>query len=231
MTGKNIYFNKALQDTADFLAKIVFPKDVTPLVIRDMYGRIRIALEHGDKTRHHAIAKRLTGNIARLAAFAGDKEKAVLFPDDFFDPDSVFRNPDILDFYLPGLDSPLRLLDRQIVGQDWLRPSQSQSKIPRLVFFGIKGGVGRSTALAMLAYDLARVGKRVLLIDFDLESPGLSGLLLPPDRLADFGMVDWFIEDAVGQGDAVLDFTEACVKCPSKVYTHQKEKKKRIHPL
>ncbi|MBI5592256.1 MAG: AAA family ATPase [Deltaproteobacteria bacterium] len=77
--------------------------------------------------------------------------------------------------------------------------------MPRIVFFGLKGGVGRSTAMAMLAYDLARTGKRVLLIDFDLESPGLSGLLLPPDRFADFGMVDWFIEDAVGQGDAVFD--------------------------
>jgi len=56
-----------------------------------------------------------------------------------------------------------------------------------------------------LAYKLARSGKRVLLIDFDLESPGLSSLLLPPDRLADFGLVDWFIEDGVGQGDAVLE--------------------------
>jgi len=30
-------------------------------------------------------------------------------------------------------------------------------------------------------------------------------LLLPPDRLADFGLVDWFIEDAVGQGDIVRE--------------------------
>jgi hypothetical protein len=72
-----------------------------------------------------------------------------------------------------------------------------------LVFFGLKGGVGRSTALAMLAYQLARAGKQVLLIDLDLESPGLSGLLLPPERLADFGVVDWLVEDAVGQGDEV----------------------------
>lgn len=195
----------ALQATAGFLAREKFPTHVVPLVIRDMYGRIRIALEHGDKTRHQAIAERLAVNIANLGAFAGDEKKAVLFPDDFLDADNIFQHPDILDFYLPDSDTPLRLLDRQIVGQDWLRPIQAQPHIPRLVFFGVKGGVGRSTALAMLAHDLARVGKRVLLIDFDLESPGLSGLLLPPDRLADFGMVDWFIEDAVGQGDVVLD--------------------------
>ncbi len=56
---------------------------------------------------------------------------------------------------------------------------------PRLVFHGIKGGVGRSTAIAMLAYHLAKKGKNVLLIDFDLESPGLSGLMLPPDLMVE----------------------------------------------
>lgn len=206
MTNKTIYFNMALQATVDFLAKETFPKGVEPLVIRDIKGRIRIGLEHGDKEKNKELATRLANSITNLAAFTGDTGKAVLFPDDFFDPDSVFKNPDILDFYYPGTDTPLRLLDRQVVGQDWLRPTTKlHSKIPRLVFFGLKGGVGRSTALAILAYDLARAGKRVLLIDFDLESPGLSALLMPPDRLADFGVVDWFVEDAVGQSNMVID--------------------------
>ncbi len=205
MTKKAVHFNMALQATADFLAQETFPKGVVPLVIRDIQGRIRIALKHGNKKKHQELTARLAGNIAKLAAFAGDAEKSVLFPDDFFDPDSVFKNPDILDFYFQGADTPLRLLDRQVVGQDWLRPTKSQTTLPRLVFFGLKGGVGRSTALTMLAYALAQAGKRVLLVDFDLESPGLSGLLLPPDRLADFGVVDWFVEDAVGQGERVID--------------------------
>jgi len=205
MTKKAVHFNMALRATADLLAKEPFPKGIVPLVIRDMLGRIRIGLEHGSKEKHQVLSTRLSESIKKLAAFAGDTEKAVLFPDDFFDPDSVFKNPDILDFYFPGSDTSFRLLDRQIIGQDWLRPQGTVSLVPRLVFFGLKGGVGRSTALTMLAYDLARAGKRVLLIDFDLESPGLSGLLLPPDRLVDFGVVDWFIEDAVGQDQMVLD--------------------------
>jgi len=47
-------------------------------------------------------------------------------------------------------------------------------------------------------------GKKVLLIDFDLESPGLSGLVLPANKGADFGVVDWLLEDAVGQGADIL---------------------------
>jgi len=204
MTKKTIHFNRALQATVEYLARETFPNDVKPLVIRDIQGRIRIGLEDGNREKHQELAARLETHITTLAAFAGDTGKAVLFPDDFFDPESVFKNPDILDLYYPGTDSPLRLLDRQVVGQDWLRPTTFQTKIPRLVFFGLKGGVGRSTALTILAYDLARAGKRVLLIDFDLESPGLSGLLMPPDRLADFGVVDWFVEDAVGQGELII---------------------------
>ena len=131
----------------------------------------------------------------------------MLFQDDFFDSDGIFRNPDILQVSLPKLDNPFRLLDRQITGEEWLHvtPERNAGHPPRLVFYGLKGGVGRSTALTLLAYKLARSGKHVLLIDLDLESPGLSGLLLPPDRLAEFGMVDWLVEDMLGQGDDVLE--------------------------
>ncbi|WP_420715496.1 MinD/ParA family ATP-binding protein [Cupriavidus sp. D39] len=59
--------------------------------------------------------------------------------------------------------------------------------------------------MAMLAHRLATLGKRVLLLDFDLESPGLSGLLLPPERVAGYGLVDWFVEDAVGDSDSIID--------------------------
>lgn len=41
-------------------------------------------------------------------------------------------------------------------------------------FYSFKGGVGRSISAAHIAYHYARSGKRVLLVDADLEAPGLS---------------------------------------------------------
>jgi hypothetical protein len=73
------------------------------------------------------------------------------------------------------------------------------------VFFSIKGGVGRSTALAASAWALAQSGQRVLVLDLDLESPGLSSALLPEERRPTYGIADWLVEDLVDNGDAVFE--------------------------
>ena len=41
-------------------------------------------------------------------------------------------------------------------------------------FFSFKGGVGRTTALALVARRLAMSGKRIMVVDLDLEAPGLA---------------------------------------------------------
>lgn len=49
-------------------------------------------------------------------------------------------------------------------------------------FYSFKGGVGRSLALVNVAAHFAQCGKRVLLVDFDLEAPGLDTFdLLQPN--------------------------------------------------
>ena len=95
-----------------------------------------------------------------------------------------------------------RLIDRRIVGADWLRPPASTpTGIPRLVFASLKGGVGRSTALCIIAAHLSRRGLRVLAIDFDLEAPGLGSMLLNPTELPKFGTLDYFVETGLSDID------------------------------
>ena len=43
-----------------------------------------------------------------------------------------------------------------------------------VTFYSFKGGVGRTMALANIAILLAQMGKKVLMVDWDLEAPGLS---------------------------------------------------------
>ena len=51
------------------------------------------------------------------------------------------------------------------------------TKAPFITFYSFKGGVGRSMALINTAAIMAERGFRVLVIDMDLEAPGLSFLM------------------------------------------------------
>ncbi|MEQ9235915.1 P-loop ATPase, Sll1717 family [Coleofasciculus sp. E2-BRE-01] len=52
---------------------------------------------------------------------------------------------------------------------------EDSPKRPLIVtFYSFKGGVGRSTALGLVASILARRNRRVVMVDFDLEAPGIS---------------------------------------------------------
>lgn len=66
--------------------------------------------------------------------------------------------------------------------------------IKRVVFYSYKGGVGRTTALIQTAFQLTRAGKRVALVDMDVEAPGLQALLPPADTSVEEGLIDYLWE-------------------------------------
>lgn len=99
-------------------------------------------------------------------------------------------------------DRTIRYLDRRIVGADWVRrPEPAQSVARQFVFSSLKGGVGRSTALSVVAAEQARKGRNVLVVDMDLEAPGIGSILLDPDRRPAFGALDYLAEAELGRID------------------------------
>ena len=82
---------------------------------------------------------------------------------------------------------------------DWLEaPAPKAEGPPRLVFASLKGGVGRSTALAVVAAEQASRARNVLVVDLDLEAPGVGSMLLEPDRRPRFGALDYLVENGIG---------------------------------
>lgn len=64
-------------------------------------------------------------------------------------------------------------------------------------WYSYKGGVGRSMSLVNVAIELAQNGQRVLMVDFDLEAPGIETFNLPKPRDKTPGIVEYvcrFIE-------------------------------------
>lgn len=69
-----------------------------------------------------------------------------------------------------------------------------------ITFYSYKGGTGRSMALANVAWILAASGRRVLVVDWDFEAPGLHRYFrpfLPDPELSDTpGLIDLFVHFA-----------------------------------
>ena len=68
-------------------------------------------------------------------------------------------------------------------------------------FYSFKGGVGRTMALMNAAVELANTGRRVLVVDFDLEAPGLDTFDILHSKTQVPGLVD-FVSEYIASGQA-----------------------------
>jgi hypothetical protein len=195
-----VFFDSALSVALERVSRATkIGNDIT--IVRDIHGRIRVLLP-GKKDDYkvkdiNALSRDLSKSLGK---YGFPPEGMIIYTDDLGIEISEAEERIIQ----KGENFQVRLMDRQITGQDWMKGTwERASKNPRVTFFGVKGGVGRSTALIIWAWHLAKIGKRVLVFDLDLESPGASSTLLPNEVLPDFGIVDWFVEDTVGQSEMV----------------------------
>ena len=197
-----VHFDDALRTTRDAIVETLqqHPGAAAPVIVRGVTGRLRLFLRDDTEPFDDPWVAALHD---RLGAFGEAPDDFVLRPGDFHDPSVIVDASDLQN--VSDNEHTVLLLDRLPHGEDWLRPLSVQTNRPtRAVLFGIKGGVGRSTALVIWAWWLARSGKRVLVVDLDLESPGLSSILLPDALIPPFGVVDGLVEDIVGQVDDSL---------------------------
>jgi len=81
-----------------------------------------------------------------------------------------------------------------------------------VTYYSYKGGVGRTMALANVAAMLAKEGRRVLLIDFDLEAPGLDAFEELGCTKGHPGVVEYVVEYlATGKAPPIGSFVRECV--------------------
>jgi hypothetical protein len=165
------------------------------LFLRDASGQLTFVLLSDLHSQDERTI--LAGHaIDELGAYVDKNGFAIATPDELFDErlneaDGAIR----LEISHNLFNGVVNLVDRRMVGADWLRkPLPSSGSPARFVFASVKGGVGRSTALCVLAAELASKGRRVLAIDLDLEAPGLGNLLLPNDTLPEYGLLDYLVE-------------------------------------
>lgn len=123
---------------------------------------------------------------------------------------------------LAGADNAF-VVERLLSNESWIRASDENPKAwpPVVAFYSFKGGVGRTTTAALTALTLAREGKRVVVVDLDLEAPGIEGYFFAPGDpkgTVNAGVVDYLLERAVvGAGyqpdinDFVLPYSDPAI--------------------
>ena len=184
----------------------IWPEDAPTLyVICDLYGKVRIVLsdEHRDDSKYHDLTKTITDQLHEaLGPHAYPSKDSLLYV-----PLGMFNEPGRA-IYKIHPHANVFFVERLVAGHSWWTVEKGTSWVgqaKRYVLYSVKGGVGRSTTAAVLAWHLTRSDERVMIVDLDLESPGLSSGLLAADDQPKFGIVDWFVEDLVGQGDGVIE--------------------------
>jgi len=117
--------------------------------------------------------------------------------------------------------SGLRILERHRAKTGWFEaPGEPPWRIgkdepPIGLFYSFKGGVGRSTALAAAALHLAGGGDRVVVLDADLDAPGLGSLLTGHDgSTASWGIVDYLLEKPILDENGGLELKDYYHRCP-----------------
>ena len=80
-----------------------------------------------------------------------------------------------------------------------------------VTFYSFKGGVGRSMALVNVGLELSKQNRRVLMVDFDLEAPGLDTFKVLESREPSLGIVD-FVNDFLSNG-STNDVDQYLSKC------------------
>ena len=188
--------------------------EIDPIyLIRNLYGKVSISAPE-DAEADDAVRRTLESLAVRLREALGTHGAPAGEP-------VLFVGRALLDslrdtaWKIPGTSNTY-FADRLVTAAGWWtvddsganaadgrRPSGGTAA--RFTLYSVKGGVGLSTTATVLTWHLANTGRRVLVVDLDLESPGLSSAMLEPDRRPELGVVDWFVEDLVGQGDRVIE--------------------------
>lgn len=165
-------------------------------VLRDVTGRL--AFFSGMELDEAAVAK-VTAKLTQELGVYARPERLLVLPSEL-GAGAILKETNVLRVVVH--ERTIDLVDRRLVGADWLRePANAADPPPRFVFASLKGGVGRSTALSVVASHLAAAGRRVLVIDLDLEAPGLGAFLLESTTVPPFGALDVLVEGHLAELD------------------------------
>jgi cellulose biosynthesis protein BcsQ len=179
-------------------------RELEVTLVRDVYGRIQVVLDRLPESGEDTLADTLRTALEReLGSYFNGSVWIPSAERDTVHEALVNLTREERTEWTPDSSHPddpkWYMVERHICKSSWREPARQvpwpfRPESPAIVaFYSFKGGVGRTTALAVVAAILARRGYRVAVIDFDLEAPGVDTLLVPDAEPA-LGVLDYLLE-------------------------------------
>lgn len=210
VTAKPVRFDDAVPNLVRKLHSMDPSSVDRAVLLRSADGRVSVILPQKYLTA--ARRKKFTKGLSAAGGAYVDPLAVCLTPEDIFMED-IFESSSIGNEYVEiGSDQlAVRVLDNRIIAQDWSRINFDPiaGAPPTISFYSCKGGVGRSTAIAICAAGLAARGHDVLVVDLDIEAPGLGSLLVKAEDSPEYGAIDFLVEDNLSGVDA--NFVRNCI--------------------
>lgn len=167
------------------------------LIIEDAFGCITFGV-WGEAPSSEAFAE-LLASVSPFGAETWFRARGNMGD---FDPMELQQSWEEAASLDPGgdWDERLRLIVRHRMLPAWQHSTERSllrqlgaHDCPVLAFYSFKGGMGRSTALALFALDRMSRDEHVVVIDLDIDAPGL-GSILPSGASSLYGVVDYLLE-------------------------------------
>lgn len=185
-----------------------FPGLRTCAVVRDLHGKVRLVVEESEagfdkeeaaKSLQRALHGYFEGPIWSIPGEGPDEarlarallERATEWTPEVRDVSTGAKR---------NAQGSWRKYERRLSKSAWLDQGAPYPPWPIengpciTAFYSFKGGIGRTTALASCAWQLAEEGKRVVILDLDLEAPGIGTLL---EVESERGLLDLLVDGIV----------------------------------
>ena len=223
MSDSFVSFDEVRHHVDGVLITQLLPRNVAPLyLVRNLFGRVSVSVSDAVETDDSC-----RGALQRVARALNKK----LGQHGYLTDDSLlFVEPELQETVKEGAHEVrvgVYWIERLVTGRGWwtVEDPCPEGGPTRCTLFSVKGGMGCSITAAVLAWHLSRRGEHVLVVDLDLESPGLETVMLDAAAQPKFGVTDWFVEELVGQCDRVVEEMTAVLS-----WTHDFDGSVRVAP-
>lgn len=194
-----VHYDKIL-DTAVRIIEELWKeeKKAVAYVIQNVYGKLQVYVDIDDENLITNMKSLLEDEIGCWLGACGSLQKNSFVKaeiESYIEMQSASRDR-------------IWIIEKYLTNVYWnesaVKNKKMDLKSKLICFYSYKGGVGRTTTMVMSAIEMAKKGKKIVMIDFDLEAPGVASIF-PDESISQYGLLDYLIESSVYGNELQID--------------------------